>query len=264
MNFKKSTVKLDDFELEYITFGSGKKNLVIIPGMSFKPITVYAEAVANQYSAFNDEYTVYLFDRRKDLNKTNSTINNMTYELILAMKKLGIFDAYVVGVSQGGMMAQVMAAEYPEYVKKIIVASSLTRHNNTSALLFETWRDLAFDNKEEELCDSVLKTLHSEEFYAEHKEALKATVSGVTPEEIYRYGLLCNACRSFDYYDEVKKIKCPVLVIGAENDRVMDIKGSVELAERLGCELYIYKDAEHAVYDEAPDYPARMKNFFEK
>ena len=37
-----------------------------------------------------------------------------------------------------------------------------------------------------------------------------------------------------------------------------------EIADLLGCELHIYEDYGHAVYDEAPDYKERILEFFHK
>ena len=36
-----------------------------------------------------------------------------------------------------------------------------------------------------------------------------------------------------------------------------------ELAEKLDCDLYIYEGYGHGVYDEAPDYADRLKQFFD-
>ena len=60
------------------------------------------------------------------------------------------------------------------------------------------------------------------------------------------------------------KIKCPTLVIGDKNDDVLGVEGSHEIADRLGCESYIYEDYSHAVYDEAEDIEERILEFFEK
>lgn len=264
MNVIKGTVKVGDGELPYFTFGEGEKICVIIPGMSLKPVADSAEAVAERYRVFGNDYKIYVFDRRADLNAENSTVANMTYELTLAMKELGISDAYIIGVSQGGMMAQFMAAEYPEFVKKAVIASSLAKHNSVSTALFGRWRDLAFGNKPEILVDDIFKNLYSKEVYNKSRDTAEILAKSCTQEELKRFGYLSDACFKFDFFEELKKIKCPVFVIGAENDKVMAAKGSYEIADRLGCEIYMYRGCPHAVYDEVEDYVERIMNFFEK
>lgn len=54
-------------------------------------------------------------------------------------------------------------------------------------------------------------------------------------------------------------IKHPNLIM----KMVLGAAASIELADELKCELYMY-DGGHAVYDEAPDYKDRIQDFFNK
>ena len=56
-----------------------------------------------------------------------------------------------------------------------------------------------------------------------------------------------------------------MLVIGAKEDKVVTAKGSEEIADKLGCEIYLYGEGYgHGVYDEAEDYKQRCLEFFER
>ena len=61
------TVTADDFSMDYMKFGHGDKTMVIIPGLSVDSVMKYFEAVAGAYAQMTDDFTIYLFDRRKDL-----------------------------------------------------------------------------------------------------------------------------------------------------------------------------------------------------
>ena len=50
------------------------------------------------------------------------TIRQMAADQAAAMKSLGIDRASVLGVSQGGMVAQYLAIDYPEMIEKLILA----------------------------------------------------------------------------------------------------------------------------------------------
>lgn len=73
---------------------------------------------------------------------------------------------------------------------------------------------------------------------------------------------IAEACGTFDCSDALSAIRCPVLVLGSEGDRVVTAESSTQLAEALGCELYLYDGSYgHGVYDEAPDYKQRCLDF---
>ncbi|MDE7195195.1 MAG: alpha/beta hydrolase [Oscillospiraceae bacterium] len=46
----------------------------------------------------------------------------------------------------------------------------------------------------------------------------------------------------------LKKIKCPTLVLGAEHNNITTPEGAKELADKIGCEFYIFPNEGHAAY----------------
>ena len=81
------------------------------------------------------------------------------------------------------------------------------------------------------------------------------------PKDVERFLALAKACLTCEAYEELDKIKCPVLVIGGRQDKVVTGEASVEIAEKLGCELYMYEDLGHAAYEEAKDFNRRVYEF---
>ena len=69
--------------------------------------------------------------------------------------------------------------------------------------------------------------------------------------------------KDFDVTNDLRKIACPVLVIGSRSDKVFGGDASVQIMEKIaGCEIFMYDDYGHAAYDIAPDYRERMLKFF--
>ena len=64
------TVKTDRFEMDYLKFGTGARPLVLLPGMSLKSTMGIASMVADSYKIFADDFTVYLFDRKKNFGES--------------------------------------------------------------------------------------------------------------------------------------------------------------------------------------------------
>lgn len=257
------TAKVNEIEMDWFSFGTGKRAFVIIPGLSLKSVMLSAKAIKGAYKDFAEDYTVYVFDRRKNVQDGYS-VREMAADTAEVMKHIGIESADIFGASQGGMMAQYMAIDFPELVHSIILASTCSRSDENTEKLFEKWISLAENHDVQRLNHSFFETIYSDELLAQYADVLPIMEKEGTAEECDNFVIFAKACIEFDSYDELEKIKCPVFVIGAEHDRALSGSASYELAEKLGCELYMYEKYGHAVYDEAPDYKERLLKFLRK
>lgn len=120
---KNGSVKIEDTDMYYIFFGRGKKKLVVLPGLSDGLAIVKGKSMilAGTYKRFFDDYTVYMFSRKNKMPKDYS-IRDMARDQVIAMKELEIEKSSVLGVSQGGMIAQYIAIDYPKIMNKLILA----------------------------------------------------------------------------------------------------------------------------------------------
>ena len=94
--------------MDYVTFGKGKKPLLIIPGLGDGLATVkgMAQMLALAYREFATAYQVYVFSRINELPE-NYTTRDMATDIAEAMEEvLGLKRTAVLGISQGGMLAQ--------------------------------------------------------------------------------------------------------------------------------------------------------------
>ena len=261
MDYGIITVSTDRFNMNCIKFGTGKKIFVMIPGLSLVRVTGSAMTISAAYSEFCDEYTVYCFDRVENIPE-GYTVRQMAHDTAKAMIQLGISDAYIFGASQGGMIGQYIAIDYPHLVKKLIIGSSCSRFSEASRNIFSKWIELAKQRDVVALNHDFFINIYSETTLESYKKALPILEKNGTAEDCRNFEILASACDGFSTYNELDKIKCPVLVLGSEDDKVLTGRASEEIAEKLGCEIYMYKDFGHAVYDEAPDYKQRIAKFF--
>ena len=242
-----------------VVFGSGEKPLVILPGIGFSPVTEQASAVAEAYAPLCRDFRFYLIAHR-DPVPDDYSVSMTAEDAAEAMRTLGISGACVLGVSQGGMAAQLLAARYPELVSRLILGSTLPGQNDVSREAFGSWAKLAQDGDAEALCADFSERVYPGGRFGAAFSELAKTLSS---EQLRRFAALARSCGSYDGRAELGRIRCPVLILGAEDDRVVSAEGSKELARILkGSRLYIYGGAGHAVYDEAPDYRERIRSFF--
>lgn len=259
------TAKTNNIEMDYLKFGAGARPLVIIPGMSLKSVMSLASVVVDSYKVFADEFTVYLFDRKKNFGESY-LMEKMAADMAQVMDALGIEYADFIGISQGGMIAQLIAEEYPQKVRRLALGSSASRLNDMSRAVMTEWKRLADARDVESLCSNFIDKVFSAETIRKYKKSLMRLNVNATEQDMARFCVLAKACLAFDAYEGLKMLKCPTLVLGAELDQVLGVVASREIAEALTrngvpTELYVYENYGHAAYDEAPDFRQRILKF---
>ena len=180
-----------------------------------------------------------------------------------AMTALHLKNACVFGASQGGMMAQYLAINHPELVGRLLLGSTCARLNPTAEAVMAKWVSLARRGDINAFCDSFTDVLYGRDFAQRFGEFIKIAHQDVTQADFDRFIILGKSCDTLNTYDRLDEIRCPVLVLGAEDDRVLTAQASVEIAGRIGCPCYLYgSEYGHCAFDEAPDYKDRMLSFF--
>ena len=259
------TVETDAFAMDYFRFGSGTKTMVILPGLSVQSVMGAADAVAQAYAPLTEEFTIYLFDRRRELPESYS-ISDMARDTAEAFRVLGLEDIYLFGTSQGGMIAMTLAIEHPELVTKLVLGSTSACVSEEGFETLQGWIDLAKAGDREGLYLAFGEAINPPAVFEQYRELLIGAAETVTDEELARFVILAEGIRGFDVTEELPKIACPVLVIGDRDDRVLGAEASELIAEKLegrdDCELFMYEGYGHAAYDNAPDYKERILHFF--
>ena len=140
-NVKEDKLRVSNTEIDYITFGKGKKNLIMIQGLNTGGIKGAGFGLAFMYRMFAKEYKVYLFDRRTDLWE-EITVRDFAKDIALAMDELHVKNADILGVSQGGMIAQYLAIDRPDLVRKLVLAVTLSKNNETVKNVLNNWIEM--------------------------------------------------------------------------------------------------------------------------
>ncbi len=260
-----STLRTSDFSINYAEFGHGKKNLVILPGLSVQSVMGSAPAIKGLYKDLEDEFTIRLFDRRRDLPKTYS-INAMARDTVCVMKELGLSDIYLFGASQGGMICLEIASSYPDLVHSMVLGSTTCRMTDERYSSIGQWVELAKKGDAEALYLSFGEKLYPQSVFNQSRDLLVSMAKTVGSDELARFVTLAETMKGYDIAGRLDSITCPVLVIGDRDDLVMGPDASAEIYEhfkdRPDCALYMYEGYGHAVYDLAPDYRDRMVAWF--
>lgn len=257
-------IRFEEKEMEYFRFGNREgRKLIILPGLSLKSVMGSAEAVTAAYDLPAKDYDVYLFDHIR-IEPEGYSIKDMADDTVKALKELGLKKVNLMGVSLGGMISQMIAINHPDVVESIILCSATSRIREDQRALFENWKRLAERRDLEDLMLSFGESVYSPSFYEQYKDIILASGNGASELDYANFIASINAMLYFDVYNELYKISCPMLVLGAGEDKAVGVEASNEIIEKLGCDHYIYEGYGHGVYDEAPDYLSRIKEFLDK
>ena len=262
---KDTTLHINDISINYISFGKGKKNLILIPGLGDGLTTVKGTSIPFSllYQAYTKDYTVYSFSSRNEI-KEGHTTKDMAMDLKKAMDALNLTSVDVVGVSQGGMIAQYLAIDRPDLVRKLVLAVTASRNNSVINESIEKWVGLTEQREWGKLVRDMAVRMYSDSYLRRYKIFMPLLAIVQKPKDPMRFSMLSKACLTCDAYDELDRIECSVLVIGGSEDKIVGEEASLEIAKKINCDIYIYKGLGHALYEEAKDFNSRVLAFFAK
>lgn len=257
-------VEINGTQMRYAVLGEGRETVCLFPGLAAGFVCDSANAVEKMYGKYLDRFSVCLFDR-VDEPKDGYSLSEMADDTFYAIKSLGIDKTHIYGVSQGGMIAQIIASNQSEAVKSAVFASSCVYTTELLKKSLSEWISFAKSKDRKSFAHSFVYSVYSKATTEKFGASLEMVHSGYSDEQLDRFAILANASIDFDFQNQIGKIKCPALALGAKGDKVIGVGGTYDIANVLECEKFIYGDEYgHGVYDEASDFTDRLFGFFEK
>lgn len=260
LNAEELKLNIQNTQFRYIAFGRGTKPLVMIQGLSTRGLKGTALPLAFMYRIFAADYRVYLFDRRPVVQE-GLTVRDIASDIAMAMDVLGIRNADVIGVSQGGMIAQYLAIDRPDLVRKLVLAVTLSRNNDTVRQVVNAWIDMTERGAMGALVADMAEKMYSDAYVKRYRPFMPLLTVLQRPKDAGRFVVLAKACLTCSTYEDLDKIRCPVLVLGGRQDQVVTGRASEEIAEKLGCRIHMYDRLGHAAYEEAKDFNQQIYDF---
>ena len=203
------------------------------------------------------KHQVIAFDNRgvgASAGSTPDTIEAMAHDAVAFIRALGLDQVDLLGLSMGGFIAQVIAQEEPQLVRKIILAgtgpaggdgidrvTALTLHDMArAAVTFQDAKQFLFFTRTangRQAGREFLRRLKERKQGRDKAISLRAFRAQL--KAIHRWGLHKPA--------DLSTILHPVLVPNGESDRMVPSSNTIALAERLPNSQLIplYPDAGH-------------------
>jgi pimeloyl-ACP methyl ester carboxylesterase len=202
------------------------------------------------------QHRVIVFDNRgvgASGGSTPNTIEAMAKDAVAFIRALGLEEVDLLGFSMGGMIAQLIAADEPQLVRKVILAGTgpaggvgITKVTRLSH--FDTVRGLLSLQDPKQFLFFTRTPAG--------RRAGKAFLAGLKERTVNRdkrislrsYGAQLRAIHRWGQQSpaDLSAIHQPVLVANGETDRMVPTSNSFDLAQRLpNADLVIYPDAGH-------------------
>lgn len=249
---KNGRIPFGTTDMDYIRFGTGRKTLIMLPGLGdgLRTIRGMALPFAAMYHPFAKDYTVYSFSRKNHM-APGTTTRDMAEDIALAMDHLGISQADIFGVSMGGMLAQQLAIDHPEKVGKLVLVVTASRPNPILEESVREWMGYAKGDDHTGLMDSNLRRIYSPAYYRRNKWMIPIIGRLTKPGSYQRFLVMASACMNHYTHGRLHRIKAPTLIVGGGKDQSLGGEATRELAEQIpGSILKIYPDQGHGLYEE--------------
>ena len=179
---------------------------------------------------------ILLFDKRghglSDVVEDTNGLDDFVDDVITLLKYLSIEKCIPVGLSVGGMIAQILANRIPHAIKKLIFCDTRFKIGNE-----QIWNGRINAVKEKgiaSISDGVMQRWFSEKFRKENDIKVMGYKNMLERMPPLGYIQTCEAIRDADLRDIAKQIKTPALcVVGSEDkstlpEEVKDLADAIE------------------------------------
>jgi pimeloyl-ACP methyl ester carboxylesterase len=233
--------------LPYARIGTGERTIVIFDGLDFshKPpqgMELLMSGYLKKLVAAG--YTVFQVRRKPDLPRGYS-MKQMADDYAVMIKEELHYPLDIMGLSTGGSIAFYFAADYPQLVEKLILASSGYRLNEKGKALQLEVAALARAGKTRAASSKMMEGM-GEGFSNYITRIMMWLFAGVLiPGGKTADGLVeIEAEDNHNFRERLAEIKCPTLVIGGDKDFFY---GPIEDTAKgiPGSKLVLYKGVGH-------------------
>ena len=214
--------------LPYNRLGDGEHPLVVFQGLlpENAPMTgMSGTMILRLFRCLESRYTIYVVNRKPGL-APGTTLAEMAddYATMIRREFGGPVDA--IGLSTGGSIAQIFAAEHPDLVRKLVIYSSAYRLGDEGRAF---QRHLAaLSRKRRWLAASAEGfafmflphhgVLHLVTKPLAWAVGLLGALFERAPEDLSDYVVTIEAEDTFDFRSRLREIRAPTLVIGGGKD----------------------------------------------
>jgi pimeloyl-ACP methyl ester carboxylesterase len=234
----------------YNRIGHGARLLVILQGLLFehKPATgIAARFALSIYSFLQEAFTVYLVGPRPGLPQ-GYTLQDIAADYAEVIREQFAGPVDVLGTSTGGSIAQHLAADHPELVRRLVLHATAHTLGETGRAVQRDVARLAGEGRWREASASLLELVFPGSGLASVTRWISSRMMALTPpRDPSDLTVVIRAEDAHRFQARLAEIAAPTLVIDGARDLFYSETLLRETAEGIpDARLILYPDKGHA------------------
>jgi pimeloyl-ACP methyl ester carboxylesterase len=245
--------RVNGIDLHYEIHGAGDP-LVLIMGLRRNVEWWYL-----QIPAFSERFQTIVFDNRgtgrSDKPEKDYSIRLFADDTAGLMEALDIQSAHVVGISMGGYIAQELAINHPDRVRRLILGCTGCGGNRGVPMSPDRMEKFTANKalSPEEILRKDMNLYFSDRFIQENPHKIEAFVEislryYQPPDAFFRQ---LEACLKHDTIDRLGHISSPTLILAGDDDLLVPSENSKILKELISrADLHFFSEHRHCFFIE--------------
>jgi len=158
----------------------------------------------------------------------------MAGDVLRVLDAVGLFSAPIVGISMGGMAAQILAFQSQDRVESLTLVSTTAWYPGSARQALRDRADLVEGSGMSAIVEGTLERWFSEEFRRGQPEAVGRVRSMLESADPSAYAEAARAVARVDNLEPLRGLNVPTLIVAGTDDASLPVGASAELASAIG------------------------------
>ncbi|MFW7381823.1 MAG: alpha/beta fold hydrolase [Oligoflexus sp.] len=180
-------------------------------------------------------FQVLIFDHRgvgESRYQGSFSLNDLANDVLELWDHLEIAESYLLGISMGGVVSQIVASQVPEQVRRLVLVSTTAHEKWIQAISESPWSQNVAE------LEAKLKQYFAKGFVSRNQLLIQAMAKQMAKdlqESTYQNGAVDqrSAMRQLDIRNLSRQIQAPTLILHGLEDQVILADAGQELAELI-------------------------------
>lgn len=259
--------KSGDLDIAYRVEGDGDETVLLVMGLGGRAAdwgVAFPRGLA-------ERYRVVRFDNRGIGASSKAPggygLDDLARDAVAVLDALAVERAHVIGISMGGMIAQLLGLDHAHRVDRLVLLSThyggfrLVPPHPDALALFDPATFLARGADPAAMMRHTLSVITAPGFVTRAPEAVEALLSYVRAQPTRPASFMAQLQAIFlsDRSERVRAITRPTLIVHGTHDKLVPVENGKNLAARIeGARLVLLEECGHMPMWEKPEALTRV------